>query len=1065
MTSFQKYLKRLSEVIQVEAKDTSDADFLATHKPFRKLKFVPGLLSKDQFDFIDEEQFFQEVYKRQNEHQFILVQGHNGTGKSHLIRWLKEKFKHVIDPEKETVLFISRMQSTLRGALEQIIDAQVFQQSEMAENLKKLVQANQHLSSEGLKNRIIHLFAIKVKEDDESKDMKMSQRERKQLYAFLMEQDTQKFLMGPDGPIERIQKKLASEARNEVFTELSPYFEGNDFKFSYAQLQEVKKSDASSRAVRFMEEIVESTDPQEQLQVQKKRESIAQYLNLFLDDVVQECTQLRGTDLENVFRLLRKELKKQGKQLTLLIEDITSFTGIDKSLVNVLANTHKGSKEDESMCRLISVVGITNAYYENYFPSNYRERVTGHLYIDDAFGDVEDIIDMTARYLNAIYQDESTLVDWVKQGADSTRLPISPLFRDHRWAKVMIDSHEMTLFPFNETAIRNFYQKLEPKTPRRFLQNIVLRFVHMMFVGGLESFPPEFPIISQAMGTPPQWEQISDEVVLQRQAPRDFNRYMTLFRVWGNRTLNAYDLDGQTIIGGLTQDVFASFGLKPIEGNKIHGQPPNVDRPVLSGGQRGSISSGYENKRDNNPTTLEPRESTPVSGKKPETSRHPKQEQYEELEIEIEQWISENKPLASYSQLLADLLDVFRQAIHWEDEGIPAITVYEYLSPQRIQIEGQTGRVSVANPLTFKRSQPLRYVLLALAKWRLIGEKSWSFEGAGDLLSHLYTWVEQEKHMVIEYIRKPSDESVNEWRMTDWVVSAQYLSAVLAGKFDGSENTPESQYMRLTEGIKEVLIDKSRDKQWQQAQSAIAPSVKDHSEFFLRYFNRIQGEINNKNVSTEVFFLDASMILRCLENMHSVEWSIEGLGLPRKDRASWYRSSNLIHDVKPFLKDAISAELHQIEKVVTEVRSYLAEEDPEGVELFQSIPVMLQWLEDKKEPYDPQSFVFLQSPECNPGELLKTLEKASHISVVPETTLRLLALSQNPAKTLGPYLTLFSGFNTLLDKISAKYQSKKEGLSGGTETTMSLLQETQTQLKKLYDQLLLISREVSHAAD
>lgn len=57
-------------------------------------------------------------------------------------------------------------------------------------------------------------------------------------------------------------------------------------------------------------------------------DAIAKYLNSKVDIVIQSCAGLEPGDFEQVFKEIRKELKKQGKSLTLLIEDITAFTGV-----------------------------------------------------------------------------------------------------------------------------------------------------------------------------------------------------------------------------------------------------------------------------------------------------------------------------------------------------------------------------------------------------------------------------------------------------------------------------------------------------------------------------------------------------------------------------------------------------------------------------------------------------------------------------------------------------------------------------------------------------------------
>ena len=64
---------------------------------------------------------------------------------------------------------------------------------------------------------------------------------------------------------------------------------------------------------------------------------------------------LEPGDFEQVFLEIRRELKRQGKSLTLLIEDITAFTGVNVALLNVLSYNNTGMYED--LCRISSIIG------------------------------------------------------------------------------------------------------------------------------------------------------------------------------------------------------------------------------------------------------------------------------------------------------------------------------------------------------------------------------------------------------------------------------------------------------------------------------------------------------------------------------------------------------------------------------------------------------------------------------------------------------------------------------------------------------------------------------------
>ena len=60
-------------------------------------------------------------------------------------------------------------------------------------------------------------------------------------------------------------------------------------------------------------------------------------MNTLVNNVIQTCAGLEPGDFEQVFLEIRRELKRQGKSLTLLIEDITAFTGVNVALLNVLS--------------------------------------------------------------------------------------------------------------------------------------------------------------------------------------------------------------------------------------------------------------------------------------------------------------------------------------------------------------------------------------------------------------------------------------------------------------------------------------------------------------------------------------------------------------------------------------------------------------------------------------------------------------------------------------------------------------------------------------------------------
>jgi len=135
--------QRIGQVINKEATSLDTATFMATHTPFSKLNYQRYL---QQMTDTSEEGLLHELQRcaEHDIHVFMAIHGIPGSGKSHLIRWLKERFQAAHD-ETECVIFIERSQCSLRSTLEQIINSGVFQDMIMHKHLEILENARAEL--------------------------------------------------------------------------------------------------------------------------------------------------------------------------------------------------------------------------------------------------------------------------------------------------------------------------------------------------------------------------------------------------------------------------------------------------------------------------------------------------------------------------------------------------------------------------------------------------------------------------------------------------------------------------------------------------------------------------------------------------------------------------------------------------------------------------------------------------------------------------------------------------------------------------------------------------------
>ncbi|WHY58646.1 hypothetical protein [Peribacillus simplex] len=1040
----EQYLDKVADVIRTDATNIDEVNFLATHTPFKKLIHVTSGIKETGKSEMDEETFFRkQVLNRRNDHQFIIVQGDNGTGKSHFIRWVKERYEKSVNLDEEAVLFISRSQSTLRGALEQIINSGIFEESDTIDKIKKLILANEHLKENDLKQNIIHQFAIAVQGDEETASL--PSKIKKNLYAFLVEPSIQEFMFRESGPIERIKMRLAAESSNERLDDISPRFKAEDFVITVDLLQTFRQSDASKRSMKLAESLFNNENPAQ------LRLDLANYLNQFLETVVQRCANLRGSDLKDVFQQLRRELKVNNKNLTLFIEDITSFTGIDRALVEVLVTEHKGTDYNEEYCRLLSFVGITNEYYKTTIPDNLKERVTGRVLIDKAaLFDGNQISEMAARYLNAIYIERSQLVKWVDNGADEGSLPISAEYKDFEWANFHLkDKRTLTLFPFNKTALENFYHALENKTPRRFLKHVLTHLLQLFFAN--DEFPPkiieltnEFPHLSNFK------DVITSKRIIENKEPQHSERLTSFLRVWGNGTVDTVQHNNEMTVGGLSKDAFYAFSLPFIADKNRVVKPqvePTVTIPPTGGG-----------KIDRPPDPIVP-VVLPIA-------KNPGQDAFDKVVSELEQWMNGIGKIKSYSNFREDIYNAFIDFIDWEAENISSRLVSDHFQSRRIHIEGQTVSTAGSEVLLIEKKPSTYYALLSMAAWRHLGNKSWDFESSIDYLPGFYNWLHEEKENVIAYIKYPKEVTNREkWEFSKWVLIANYQLTVLSGNLNRSDMSSLKIYEALFQQP-QIPIEEHRSSEWTSMQKRLNNSgtnrlVQTNYDLLKSMYNRVQGKITDK---TGVHFIDAAKILKEIKLLKKQNWDMEKLELPDNTlyrESTRFTSLQLLDLLRNGLPLAIKGECNLIQERINSIMNYIGSDETVD-QLFNEMRDLLGYFKSINEGFVSEDFSSLQKRDLNHEQLLFQLKSLKQVEEWENDQL-LVGLITVPHTRIVEYIKLFEKMDRLLknryDKFDEKHKKLDQKLREGQ--TKQVIEDTRNYLEKLRNDIEDIHKEVS----
>ena len=560
--------QRLSEVVRIDTITSSYGDFLATHVPFKQIQLQKEYDSNAVSKTYTEE----EIYKRvvlnpKDQHQFVLVIGSSGAGKSHLIRWFDAKIERQ-KPDSEVVLFVRRSDNTLKGTIKQLLEKPEVASIQNKDLYERLVKATSTISESKLMNAIYHQFIVEI-EDDNGEDIDyINNADRKRIAPLLSNELFKARMMADDGPIVRIYSKVA-ESSTPDNRDVVPEFLPEDFQVDIAFCDKVQYDGGDKKAVRLLEKLYMEPEV---------ADAVAKYLNSKVDTVIQSCAGLEPGDFEQVFKEIRKELKRQGKSLTLLIEDITAFTGVNEALLNVLTVWHTGENEQDGMCRISSIIGTTSEYYKSNFRDNYKNRVTQFIVIpDDVFGSSEnDLCEFVGRYLNAMSLPKDEVDAWANSDGSGDSLPVHDVKQGKGWdVAVTEEGKELNLYPFSRRSIVYLYNNLlqeNYRTPRYLLRYVVEKTVRDA-LWNFDNFPG-FKIVNTNINS-----SLRDAIQKTGVSNDQFERMYLFMCIWGDATTDTYKEGENTYISGLSTQVYEDMGFPLIAGKKI-AEKPTKTKPV-----------------------------------------------------------------------------------------------------------------------------------------------------------------------------------------------------------------------------------------------------------------------------------------------------------------------------------------------------------------------------------------------------------------------------------------------------------------------------------------------------
>jgi hypothetical protein len=1069
--SFEKYTcwrpDRIPRVINTQAVSVDRVNFLATHAPFGRIAY---LRKPRAATATGENGVLQELRDRSTEdlHTFVVIQGIPGTGKSHLIRWLKERYATEAG-DHDVVLLIERAGNSLRGTLEQVIQSGIFDETAMREQLQRLKGATITLSRDGLADDLLNHLQVAVKEVPPAPEDQLHPRVRPAaVEEFLLDPNVRIALERNGGPIDRLMRFLSLGGRSMAEQDDLPRFQESDLEFPLDTLRAIRNGGYDE-----VRKLAENLGDKREI-----RTSLTRFLNRRLRFAIGHAVALSADDIKQMFDDLRRQLRRQGRGLALFVEDITASTGIDTGLIDVLVTQHTG-EGDREFCRLISVIGVTDSYYQDDFPDNLKERVTHHLTLNMSTPDpneqeseflttVEAIAGLSARYLNAMRVTQEELDSWLLRGGSPENLPNACTTCPHR-----LDCHaafgtvdlgtggderlRTGLYPFNRRALATMYRNLtsRTKTPRSLLNGII---EYVLVNHGNKVEEGNFPPRAQSMGSDfraPTLERPAHRRTIEAQGGADADRIESLLLYWGDRTAYSRTENGMRTLGDLSDSVFRAFAVPMIEGEVVTSgsstdtKTPNGAGPGLGTdrgtgtGRRAETSIGTGNTDTGSGAKGD---STAGGGTNASTAK-------KRLVDSITEW-DRGGQLVNYERLIGFLEQYLFEAIDWESHGISSAHLEERFERRRLYIEGQAGQSRAADHLTFRRSAELRDALIALAEYDEVDLNAEPQAVAGRVTS-LSIWLQSEEERIVEFVRQPCEAKGEIGSLIRLLVLNCALIEWLRGGLAPERSSPEELLWDVVRSCVDptkwdaaAVSESVSPIRGRLARGIVAEDVKQCRRYLLATLNCVQGNIMSSltagDSSQHVRFIDAASALDALRELDDHGWALPPFsGRAVAAKPGWDTAVRIHQHFQQWYQQAVTQDKDLIKVALDRLAECMA-----GASAEQSIAAIDSLVSTLRK--HQAIFSFDRKSDLTPASLLGAQQRLRRVLQAPAGTQQALAISAS-ADVLGAaklHLDYFEGF--------LKFATKEEqDLAARIERLKQLLTETDQveQAEKEYSEL------------